>query len=390
MPFAVAQSKLSDSSAALMTVCAEAVERLSGPPHLAILFYSPEHRLPLAKRTKQLRLTLAECPLIGVQGESIICNEEEIEQSPCLSLWLGRWEESVSIETFRLEVARTSEGTSVLGWPDGMQDVAGSEAGMILLADPYSFDIDGCLQEINRAHPGLQVAGGMASGAHGPGPHHLLWEETAAETGAVGVLIKGGSLMRTIVSQGCRPIGRTFIVTAADENVVMCLGGKPALDQLRAMWDDLGGMERSLAQQGLHLGRVINEYQSSFGRGDFLVRNVIGFDQDTGAMAVNDRIRVGQTVQFHVRDAQSAHEDLDNLLKAHVPAAGVPAGALLFTCNGRGTRLFQESSHDARLVSKHTQSCPLAGFFAQGEIGPVGGRNFIHGFTASIALFPEP
>jgi small ligand-binding sensory domain FIST len=389
MPFAVAQSKLSDSSAALIAVCAEALERLSRRPQLAIVFYSPEHRLPLAKGIKHLQLTLGECPLIGVQGESIICNEEEIEQSPCLSLWLARWEKSMSIETFRLEIAQTSEGPNILGWPDGLQDTAESEAGMILFGDPYSFDIDFCLQEINRAHPGLQVAGGMASGAHGPGPHHLLRDGDPVEQGAVGALIKGESPIRTIVSQGCRPIGRSFIVTAAEANVVLALGGKSALDQLRTMWDDLGGMERSLAQQGLHLGRVINEYQSSFGRGDFLVRNVIGFDQDTGAMAVNDRIRVGQTVQFHVRDAQSAHEDLETLLKANIPAAGVPAGALLFTCNGRGTRLFQESSHDARLVSEHACGCPLAGFFAQGEIGPVGGRNFIHGFTASIALFRE-
>jgi small ligand-binding sensory domain FIST len=386
MPFAVAFSKLSDSSAALKAVCADGLERLSGRPQLAILFYSPEHRLPLAKRIEQLQLTLGECPVLGVQGESIIGNEEEIEQSPCLSLWLARWGQSEPIETFRLEMAETSEGPSVLGWPDGMQDAAPSQGGMVLFADPYSFDIDFCLREINRAYPGLQVVGGMASGAHGPGPHHLLRGGDPVEPGAVGVLLKGVAI-RTIVSQGCRPIGKTFIVTAAEENLVKSLGGKPAFDQLRAMWDDLSGMERSLAQQGLHVGRVINEYKPSFGRGDFLVRNVIGFDQDSGAMAVNDWIRVGQTVQFHVRDAQSAHEDLDAMLKANAATVGVPAGALLFTCNGRGTRLFQESSHDARLIGKHTGGCPLAGFFAQGEIGPIGGRNFIHGFTASVALF---
>jgi small ligand-binding sensory domain FIST len=387
MPFTAALSKLPDSSAALKAVCGEALERLSGQPQLAAVFYSPEHRLPLSKRIKQLQLTLGDCPVIGVQGESIIGNEEEVEQSPCLSLWLGRWEKSLSIETFRLEMVKTSEGMSILGWPDGMQDAAGSQAGMILFADPYSFDIDICLQEINRAHAGLPAVGGMASGAHGPGPHHLLWDGKPVEEGAVGVLLRGENPIRTIVSQGCRPIGKAFIVTAAEDNVVMALGGKPALDQLRAMWDGLSGMERTLAQQGLHLGRVINEYQGSFGPGDFLVRNVIGFDQDAGAMAVNDRMRVGQTVQFHVRDAQSAHADLESLLHANVPGAGAAAGALLFTCNGRGTGLFQESSHDARLVSKYTGGCPLAGFFAQGEIGPIGGRNFIHGFTASIALF---
>jgi small ligand-binding sensory domain FIST len=353
------------------------------------VFYSPEHRLPLANRIKQLQLTLGECPIVGAQGESIIGGDEEVEQSPCLSLWLARWEKQELLQTFQLEMAQTSEGLSILGWPDGMQDTDLSQGGMILLADPYSFDIDVCLHEISRAHPGLQVVGGMASGAHGPGPHHVLRDGEPVERGAVGALFKGESPMRTIVSQGCRPIGKTFIVTAAEDNVVMALGGKPAFEQLRAMWNDLSGMERSLAQQGLHLGRVINEYQPSFGRGDFLIRNVIGFDQETGAMAVNDRMRIGQTVQFHVRDAQSAHEDLERLLKINASITTAPSGALLFTCNGRGSRLFQESSHDARLLSKYMGGCPLAGFFAQGEIGPIGGRNFIHGFTASIALFAE-
>src|SRR5262249_42251256 len=142
MPFAAALSTLSDSSEALMAVCAEALERLSGRPELAILFYSPEHRLPLAKRIRQLQLSLCECSVVGVQGESIIGNEEEVEQSPCLALWLARWEQAQSLETFRLEMVQTSDGLSILGWPDGMQDAALSQASMVLLADPYSFDID--------------------------------------------------------------------------------------------------------------------------------------------------------------------------------------------------------------------------------------------------------
>jgi small ligand-binding sensory domain FIST len=208
--------------------------------------------------------------------------------------------------------------------------------------------------------------------------------------GAIGVLIEGPIGIRSIVSQGCRPIGRHMIITRGKDNIIAGLGGKAPLAQLQDLWQELSPDDRALCQHGLHVGRVINEYQGEFQRGDFLVRNVMGLDQDSGSLAINDAIRVGQTVQFHVRDSITADEDLRTMLQAATKSHEArPGGALLFTCNGRGTRLFPEAHHDARAICAALGELPLAGFFAQGELGPVGGQNFIHGFTASVVLFDE-
>jgi small ligand-binding sensory domain FIST len=179
-----------------------------------------------------------------------------------------------------------------------------------------------------------------------------------------------------------------MVITRGQDNVIAELGGKPALVRLQEVWDELDPADRQLFRQGLHVGRVINEYQGDFQRGEFLVRNVLGIDRASGAVAITDRVRVGQTVQFHVRDAATADEDLHGLLQLDLAAHDhPPQGALLFTCNGRGTRLFPQPHHDAQAIRAEAGPVPLAGFFAQGELGPVGGQNFIHGFTASVALF---
>ncbi len=197
------------------------------------------------------------------------------------------------------------------------------------------------------------------------------------------VLLGPGVGVESVVSQGCRPFGQPLVVTRAEENIIFELAGTPALDRLVAQaHGSLTEAEVALLEMGgLQIGRVIDEHRESFGRGDFLLRSVLGADRRNGALAVGDVMAVGTTVQFHLRDARAADEDLQILLRGH--AAG---GALVFTCNGRGSRLFDEPHHDARVMSDLLGPVPLAGFFAAGEIGPVGGRNFIHGFTASMAL----
>jgi small ligand-binding sensory domain FIST len=232
--------------------------------------------------------------------------------------------------------------------------------------------------------------GGMASGGRRPGETRLVLDKNELANGAVGVLLQGPIQVRSIVSQGCRPIGQHMIITRAQENIIAELGGQPPLLRLQQLWQELAPREQQLFQQGLHIGRVINEYQGQFQRGDFLVRNVLGLDRESGALAITDNVRVGQTVQFHVRDAETADEDLHAMLQRDITAHSQrPAGALVFTCNGRGTRLFSEPHHDARAVRAEVGPVPLAGFFAMGELGPVGGQNFIHGFTASVVLFEE-
>jgi small ligand-binding sensory domain FIST len=230
----------------------------------------------------------------------------------------------------------------------------------------------------------------MASASGVPLGNRLLLDDDVYDAGAVAIEIDGPVQLRTVVSQGCRPIGRPFIVTRAERNVIAELGRRNALEVLKELFAELPPEDQELVQRGLHIGRVINEYQESFHRGDFLVRNVMGADE-AGGIALTDVIKVGQTVQFHVRDSGTADEDLRTLLETELrehPDEAV-RGALLFTCNGRGTRLFDTPNHDVGVIHQVLGPVPVAGFFAMGELGPVGGQNFVHGFTASVVLFTE-
>ncbi|MBV9124340.1 MAG: FIST C-terminal domain-containing protein [Planctomycetes bacterium] len=388
MPFAAALSTQPDPARALDEVCAHTLEHFAGPPDLVLLFFSMHHA-EAAERlagTAQERLG-ARC-LLGCCGEAIVGNDREIEQEPALSLWLGRWSGRVELESFHLMLEETFDGYSLLGWPDRIETVDAPGSILLLLGDPFSFPTDAFLNRVNETYPGLRVVGGMASGGRGPGQSRLLLGDRVLKEGAVGVLLSGSLKVRSIVSQGCRPVGRHMVITRAQENIIAELGGKTPLAQLQQLWQELSPQEQELFQQGLHVGRVINEYQGEFQRGDFLVRNILGLDRETGALAITDRIRVGQTVQFHVRDGETADEDLHALLQMDLTAHDKrPQGALLFTCNGRGTRLFAEPHHDAHTIQQEVGNIPLAGLFAAGELGPIGGQNFIHGFTASVVLF---
>jgi small ligand-binding sensory domain FIST len=389
MPFASALATVADTNQAMADACAQAAEQLGGAPDLAFVFFSPHHAGNAEALVTAGRRLGARC-LLGCAGEAVVGNDQEVEGAPALCVWLARWPRPVSLRSFQLDLHETPEGQSLLGWPDEISDADPAGSALLVLGDPFSFPADACLQQVNEAYPGLRVVGGMSSGGAGPDECRLFLDDRVETQGAVGVLLQGPIGLRSIVSQGCRPIGRHMVVTRARDNVIAELSGRPPVAQLRDLWQDLNSEERTLLQHGLHVGRVINEYQGEFQRGDFLVRNVLGMDEGSGALAINDRVRVGQTVQFQVRDAQTADEDLRALLRldrnAHEAA---PAGALLFTCNGRGTRLFRQPHHDARLIRAEVGALPLAGFFAQGELGPVGGLNFIHGFTASVALFEE-
>jgi small ligand-binding sensory domain FIST len=238
--------------------------------------------------------------------------------------------------------------------------------------------------------PGLPVVGGIASGVHDIGGPVLFHGNDALGHGAVGALLRGVDVL-PCVSQGAAPIGPEMVVTAAEGNLILELASKPALVKLRNVIAEVGPQERALAGTGLLLGVVIDENKPEYERGDFLIRGLLGADESSGALAIGDRIRVGQTVRFHVRDAASADEDLKEALELQSAALGgrATAGALLFTCNGRGRHMFPIADHDVRAVTESLGSMPLSGFFCAGEIGPVGGRNFLHGFTATMAVFPS-
>lgn len=227
------------------------------------------------------------------------------------------------------------------------------------------------------------MIGGNASAARGPGGNRLVLDRRIHTDGAVGVLLGPGVEIETVVSQGCRPIGRPYIVTRAERNQLLELAGEPALARLIEMSRRMSEDEIDSINAGLHLGRVIDEKKLDFGRGDFLVGGVLGADEASGAIVVDHLVEVGSTVQFHIRDAATADEDLRQLLDGRRAD-----GALLFTCNGRGVQLFDAPDHDAGVLHERV-GAPAAGFFAAGEFGPVGHRNFLHSFTASVALFRD-
>jgi small ligand-binding sensory domain FIST len=388
MPFAAALSTATDTRQAVTEACSQALAPLQGRPDLAFVFYSMHHAEGIGDINALAREVLRPRCLLGCSGESIVGNAQEIERSPAVSVWLARWERAVQLTPFHLFLERTADGPTLLGWPD---ELAGADDSFVLLlGDPFTFPVDLMFQRLEEEHRGLRVMGGMASGGRAPGECSLMLDDRVPDQGAVGVLVRGPVTVRSVVSQGCRPIGKPMVITKGRENVLLELGGRPAGEQLQELWQELSPRDQELVQQGLHVGRVINEYRGDFRRGDFLVRNVIGFDPKSGAVAITDLVRVGQTVQFHVRDAVTADEDLHELLQLDVTAhENKPAGALVFTCNGRGRNLFPQPHHDATVIRQEEGPIPLAGFFAQGELGPIGGQNFIHGFTASVALFEE-
>jgi small ligand-binding sensory domain FIST len=384
--FAAAFSASGDA----LDACRQVKADLGAPVDLAFAFVSSRHRDDMPELADVLYAELdTEC-LLGCTAESLACNGREYEDPGGLAVW-GAHLPGVSVTPMHLEFESTPEGGAFVGWPDDLPEPWPEGSALVMLGEPLSFPADVLLAQLNEGQPGACVVGGMASGGWRPGENRRLLGAKGIETGAVAVLIHGPIRIRTVVSQGCRPIGQPLVVTKAERNVIQELGGRPALAQLQQQFQALTPHEQRLAQKGLHVGQVIDEYRQTFSRGDFLVRNVQGAEADTGAIAIGDWARVGQTVQFHVRDAATADEDLNELLAAaREQSPGGFGGGLLFTCNGRGTRLFDEPHHDAAALARLCGQLPVAGFFAQGEIGPVGGKNFLHGFTASIALFERP
>ncbi|HEY2760534.1 MAG TPA: FIST N-terminal domain-containing protein [Pirellulales bacterium] len=387
--FGAGLSTAADWRAAAEEVCQSALGALKGAQvDLGVLFVSSHHAERLAEIAPWICEAIGSESLIGCTGEAIVGGGREIENAPAISLWLAALPQT-NIKLFHLEFERTPEGGVFTGWPADFAGEWPASTAMLLLGEPFSFPADELLRRMNEDRPGAPVLGGMASGGGTPGENRLILGPKVYEQGAVAALIDGNVRVRSVVSQGCRPIGQTYVITKAERNLIHELGGVPTLHRLQEVHATLSDDERRMLRSGLHVGRALSEYQDKFAHGDFLIRNVIGADPKSGVLAVGDYMRVGQTVQFHLRDEQSADDDLRKLL-TRAAADGDSAaarGALLFTCNGRGTRLFSTSDHDAGCVREALGEIPVAGFFAQGEIGPVGGTNFLHGFTASVAVF---
>jgi small ligand-binding sensory domain FIST len=355
------------------------------PPDIALVFISSHYTHEARQIAAALTGVLQPHILIGCTAEGVIGREREIEDRPAIALAAARLP-GVQVEPFILLPA---------DWPPVLLDqeefqrsVGAPDATrlFILLGDPFSAPMEDVLQAFNSFYKGIPVIGGLASGALRQFGNALILNDQITNMGVVGLALAGEFDVDLIVSQGCRPIWRPFTITSAQKNVIFSLEGQPPLAWIQDLIPELSEEDRALLQNGLFVGRAIHPQRDNLGRGDFLIRGVVGIDRQNGAIAVGDMVIEGETIQFHLRDALTAQEDLEMMLIPQM-FRDPPSGALLFSCNGRGLRMYDHPDGDISVIQKNLGGTNLAGFFCAGEIGPIGEANYLHGHTASLVIF---
>ena len=390
MRFSSALTTQKDAAQAVSELCERTRAQLGDARvDLAFMFVSPRHIEALPDLIEDLHVRLAVRNLVGCTGAGIIGVDQEVEQGTAISLWAASLP-NVMIEPFRITQQQVEESTGAAFWHSELDLEPKLDPSFVLLPDPFTSDAARLIGELSEAYPGRPMIGGLASGARKPGENRIWINEQIHNDGVIGVALIGPVKLQTLVSQGCRPIGEPLIITKAKRNVVLELASQPPVLVLQKLLKDLPENDRQLAQQALFVGRVINEYQEDFHRGDFLIRNIIGLDPNTGSIAVGDRdIRAGQTIQFQLRDGSTADEDMQELLEKQETELKLkpPHGALLFSCLGRGENLFGKPNHDIETIRAKIGPLPVAGFFCNGEIGPIGDKVFVHGYTSVLGLF---
>ena len=353
------------------------------PADLAVVFVAGAHVTAAEATLEGVHEALAPEAVVGCGAGGVLGGRREVEGGTAVAVWAAALGDGTA-ETFHAVAEQRGEGIAIHGFPH----LDGADAA-ILIADPYTFPTDAVLHDLAARAPGVPVVGGLASARAGAEGALLLHQDDVVGGGAVGVRLDGVELL-PCVSQGAAPVGPELTITAAEGNVISELAGRPALEKLREVILDLPVRERDLVTRGPLLGVVIDGGKPDYLQGDFLVRGFVGADADAGTIAVGAPVRAGQVVRLHARDADSADRDLREALGLRREALGgaTPAGALVFTCNGRGRAMFGSSDHDAETIGDALGDVPAAGFFAAGEIGPVGGESFLHGFTATVGVFP--
>lgn len=412
--FAHGLSAADDAATAASSAATSAMQRLGRPADLVLVFLSTPHVQEATAINKVVReITGARC-LLGVSGVGVLAGDREFDDGPGVAVLAG------SMPGVELKPFAGPDVLDASNDPASLARVihAGPEQkGVLLFADAFSVPVGGLLARINEARQQAGVPlrespliGGMASAGEEPGTNAMMLNDRVFNSGVVGVSFGGPVKVEAVVSQGCKPFGPNFVITKARPNLIQELGGRPAMERIEEAVEELEQTDRKLLAGGLLLGRVVDERKPRFGRGDYLIRHIVGIDKRSGAVAVDDRLRTGQTVRLHLRDRETASSDLLLLMDAQ-RLHDAPAGALVCTCNARGSALFGRPHHDAMAVARAFQTVepgeraarggqpidagtpvlPTAGFFAAGEIGPIAGQSFLHTQTACIALFrPDP
>ena len=390
MRFASGISDAVNASAAADQVCQQVAIQLAGAPcHFACVFTSTIYRTSWPDLLTRIKGQLKPRVLIGCSGGGIIGGDRELESVPAISLVAAHLP-MVRLYPFAVVPDELEQSSPGGFWIDKVGVAPAANPVFVVCADPYTSRPEKLVSELNATYPGCPMVGGLVSGGNEPGEHFIFMETDVYREGAVGVAMTGDITLDTVISQGCRPIGRSYVVTKAEDNVIWKLGARQALEVLHEALFTLSIADRELAQQGaLVVGFVINEMQSRFSSGDFLVRQIVGLDPNAGAIAVADSVQVGQTIQFHLRDAGTSREELRRVLaRQHdLISSAPPAGALVFNCLSRGKAFYGTSHHDIKTIHMFNGKLPVGGFFCNGEIGPVRGVNFLHGYTASVGFF---
>ena len=384
MRWAASSSVLEDSAEAARAAATEARAAIGdGPVDLAMAFFSASHAAAAEGVAEALRTVLQPGCLMGASARGIVSSRHEIESDPALSLLVARLP-GVQLHPF---VLMNAAWTAAAGEEAEFRRLAPHAHGaelVLLMGDPFSLHIERVLEGFNRFAPGVRVVGGMASAGMSPHSNALILNDWTAREGGIGLALHGALRADVVVSQGCRPVGPPVRVTRAEQNFLIELDERPALERIEEVLREMPERERERLAGGLYIGRPVRGEQS--GPRDYLIRNLLGADRERGVIAVGDAVREQERIRLHVRDAETAREDLELLLSPQ-PFDRAAASALLFACNGRGKGLFGRPDGDISVLQDALGgSVPAAGMFCAGEVGPVGDLNFLHGHTASIAI----
>lgn len=390
MRWASATSTRADTAQAAKEALLRVASAMRGQaPSVAFLFVSAEHGPTVQQAIRVVRARFPDTPLVGCTGGGVIGNAREYERELALSITVAHLPDAEAVPFAISPRTIAARRIEPFEWRGALGLEPEHQPSFVVLGDPSSCDVDGLLGSLDMAFPGAPKVGGLASGAQERGEERLFLGDEIVESGAVGVALYGDVQMHPVVGQGCRPIGKPMRVTGAERNLLRGLDGEPALAVLDRLYHSLPKMDQQLFRRSPHLGIGLDPDEPAPKHGGFLVRNLAGVDRAQGVLAVGAALEEGQVVQFHVRDAGASAHELELLLghdQAKHPTHPV-AGGLLFNCLGRGSYFYGEPDHDSHLFHKHTGSRALGGFFCNGELGPVQGKTYLHGYTASFALF---
>ncbi|HUI26219.1 MAG TPA: FIST N-terminal domain-containing protein [Candidatus Kryptonia bacterium] len=361
-------------------------------PDLVVTFVSEQHRAYFERVPQLIAAELRGGLLLGCSAGGVIGGGREIEQQPGFSLTAAILP-GVELLPFHLEAnAVPPNPDHPEAWEQLLGVAAARSPSFLLLPDPFTFDSEGFLRGLDQAYPASQKLGGLASGGQQPGANALYLGAHTHRSGVVGVALAGAIEVVTVVAQGCRPIGQPMFITKCQRNFLWELDGRPAVEVLQELYEQLDAADQALVRHSLFLGIVMREDRQEYRHGDFLIRNLLGMDQTRSALAIGAWLQENSVVQFHLRDAVTSAQDLEQMLTRYRDDhPGVrPQGALLFSCLGRGVHLYGRADHDSEAFRLHLGDIPLGGFFCNGEIGPVHGTTFLHGYTSSFGLFRRP